>query len=325
MVEASGLSFHQPQWLWAAVAAMPVAALLWHFESKRKRLAERFVSERLRGSSNRWRWLRPLILGAAFVSAALALAGPRVGYETVEIPQSDASRILVLDVSDSMSAEDVGTSRLAAAKALARRAIELHDGRAALVIFEGEAEVLSPLTSDVAAVATLLDSVAAGEIGVPGSNLDGALAAALEVMDSAGSRTDIVLVSDGEQQGSSSLQSLATVEARGVAVHAIVVGTEEGGRIPLGRPGEFLRDEAGSEVVSRADSRRMEEIAQRSGGSLLVNPFGERSLQPISAFTTDGEGSGRSTARVPIERYQWPLGAALLFLVLGSLAHRGAE
>ena len=325
MVEAAGLSFHQPQWLWAAVAAVPAAALLWHYESKRRRLAERFVSERLRGSSNGWRWLRPFILGAAFISAAVALAGPRIGYEIVEVPQSDAARIVVLDVSDSMSTEDVGTSRLAAARALARRTLEIHDGRAALVIFEGEAEVLSPLTTDVAAVATLLDSVVAGEIGVPGSNFDSALARALEVMDSAGSRTDVVLISDGEQQGSSSLQSLATVVARGVAVHAIVVGTEEGGRIPLGRPGEFLRDEAGSEVISRADSRRMEEIARRSGGSLLVNPFGEHSLQPISSFPSEAEASGRTTARVPIERYQWPLGAALLFLFLGSLAHRGAE
>lgn len=325
MVEAAGLSFEQPMWLWAAVAAMPAAALLWHFESTRRRLAERFVSERLRGSSNRWRWLRPFILGAAFVSAAVALAGPRVGYEIVEVPQSDAARILVLDVSDSMSAEDVGTSRLASAKALARRTLELHDGRAALVIFEGDAEVLSPLTTDVGAVATLLDSVVAGEIGSPGSNLDSALAAALEVMDSTGSRTDVVLISDGEQQGSTSMRSLSEVEARGVAVHAIVVGTEEGGRIPVGRPGEFLRDEAGSEVISRADSRQMEEIARRSGGTLLINPFGERSLQPISGFTADGEEAGRTTARVPIERYQWPLGAALLFFMLGSLVHRGAE
>lgn len=326
MVEAAGVSFHHPQWLWVALAAIPLTAGLWRLEVARRQLSDRFVSERLRGRSNRFRVVRPFLLGAGFLLAAAALAGPRFGHEVIDVPQSDAARILVLDVSDSMSTEDVGTSRLSAAKAVAKRALEMHDGRAGLVIFEGQAEILSPLTTDVEAVSTLLDSVAAGEIGMPGSNLDSALAAAIRLMDSAGSRTDVVLISDGEQQGSTSLQSLAEVEARGVAVNAVVIGTEQGGRIPSGRPSQFLRDEAGSEVISRADAQQMGEIAKKTGGTLLINPFDEGSLKKLARADSEGHTEGgRTTTTVPIERFQWPLCAALVLLIAGSVVHRGAE
>lgn len=325
MVEIAGVSFHQPSWLWVALAAIPLTAGLWRFEETRRQLAGRFVSERLRGKSNRFRPARPFLIGAGFLLAAVAMAGPRFGQEVVDVPLSDSARILVVDVSDSMSAEDVGTSRLSAAKAIARRALQMHDGRVGLVIFEGEAAILSPLTTDVDAVATLLDSVTAGETGVPGSNFDSALEAAMRLMDGGSGKADIVLISDGEQQGSTTLENLAGVTARGVPVHTVVVGTTEGGRIPAGRPGKFLRDESGTEVTTTADSRQMERIANETGGAFLVNPFDENALQKLATGSGSSDGSGRSTTTVPIERFQWPLGAALLFLIAGSLTHRGAE
>lgn len=326
MVEIAGLTFQHTVWLWVALAAIPLTAGLWSSERTRRRLAERFVSERLRGTSNRFRAARPFLIGAGFFFTAVALAGPRFGQQVVEIPQSDAARILVIDVSESMSTEDVGTSRLSAAKAVAKRALEMHEGRVGLVIFEGEAGILSPLTTDVEAVTTLLDSVTTGETGMPGSSLDVALDAAMRVMDSTGGRTDVVLISDGEQQGSTSLENLPAVAARGVPVHAVVIGTGEGGRIPSGSPGEFLRDESGSEVISRADSREMEKIASETGGTFLVNPFDEGSLQRLAVAGSPATGeSGRSTTTIPIERFQWPLGAALALLLAGSVAHRGAE
>ncbi len=327
MAEIAGVSFHHSMWLWIGLGAIPLTAGLWYFERTRRRLAERFVSERMRGASNRFRPARPLFLGFAFFFAALALAGPRFGQEVVSVPQSDAARIVAIDVSDSMSTEDVGTSRLSAAKAVAKRALEMHDGRVGLVIFEGEALILSPLTTDVDAVSTLLDSIAAGETGVPGSSLDSALSAALRLVESStGARTDVVLLSDGEQQGSTSLQSLATVSARGVEVHSIVIGTRSGGKIPAERAGEFLRDESGSEVISAADTRQMERIASETGGELLVNPFDEGSLQRLARAGGSGSEEGRrGTTTVPIERFQWPLAAALALFLAGSVAHRGAE
>src|SRR5260370_1757003 len=100
-----------------------------------------------------------------------------------------------------MVAEDAGTSRLAASKAIAKRLIDAWDGRVALVIFESRAEVVAPLTSDSDAVDALLDSVMAGEVGDPGSDLSSALSVSVQLVEAdPGSEADGVLISDGQDQ-----------------------------------------------------------------------------------------------------------------------------
>ena len=75
-------------------------------------------------SCSRWRLSAIAILFAIF-----AIAGPSIGFVTMPFADREANRVVAIDVSNSMLAEDVGTSRLAAAKAIATRMIDAYDGR----------------------------------------------------------------------------------------------------------------------------------------------------------------------------------------------------
>src|SRR5881397_3014105 len=169
------ITFAAPQFLWLALA-VPIA-LLFFLARERQRIAtaRRFVTERLRGVANPARVVRPLLIGVALLAGVIAVAGPQAGFTVVPVEQRESNRVLVIDVSLSMLAEDVGTSRLDAAKAIAKRIIAAHQGRIGLVIFEASAEVIAPLTSDGDAVGALLDSIDAGEIGLAGSDAGAAL------------------------------------------------------------------------------------------------------------------------------------------------------
>ena len=106
--------------------------------------------------------------------------------------------MILLDTSMSMDAEDVGTSRLAAARALSRRVLSSEQGRAGLVVFEGSAEIVSPLTDDLEAVATLVESIGAGELPEAGSNLGNAIETGLSVSVRGGDAvSSMLLISDG--------------------------------------------------------------------------------------------------------------------------------
>src|SRR5438067_12087290 len=156
------ITFASPNLLWLALA-VPVATLfLVVRERQRAAAARRFVSERLRGVANPARFLRPFFLALAMLAGVVAAAGPQRGFTVVPVEQHESNRVIVLDVSLSMLAEDVGTSRLDAAKAIAKRIIAVHQGRVALIIFESSAEVVAPLTTDDDAVGALLDSIDAG-------------------------------------------------------------------------------------------------------------------------------------------------------------------
>lgn len=318
------MSFRAPQLLWLLVLAPAAFVVFLARERQRAAASRRFVSERLRGVANPARALRPALLALAVAGAVLAVAGPQLGFTVVPIEQRESNRVLVIDVSLSMLAEDVGTSRLDAAKAIAKRVIAAHQGRVGLVIFEAGAEVVSPLTSDDEAVAALLDSIEAGEIGLPGSDFAAALGKASRLLEAdAGHQGDIVLISDGEDQSTRLDEELGKLSTRGIAVHAIAVGTQAGGTIPDPNAQGPLRDDNGEVVTTASTPQVLRRIASATGGRFFDNPFGEHALDPLAASSAGA--LRRATVRVPIERYQWPLAFAVAFLFLGSLANRGTE
>jgi Ca-activated chloride channel family protein len=317
------VSFRDVRWLWLLAAAPPAIVFLVTRERLRARLARRFVTERLRGVTNIARPMRPWLAAIAIVFAVIALAGPAIGFVTMPFVDREANRVIAIDVSNSMLAEDAGTSRLAAAKALAKRLIDAWDGRVALVIFESRPEVVAPLTSDSDAVDALLESVAAGEIGDPGTDFSAALAASMKLVEAdPGAKADIVIISDGEDQGGRLQEAIQAAKAHNISVSTIMIGSQQGSTIPV--EGGVLQDESGRTVTTYAHADTLDSIARSTGGTSLENPFTEHALDPLLVARSFGAAK-QKTVRVPVNRYQWPLAAAFLLLFLGSIANRGAE
>jgi Ca-activated chloride channel family protein len=318
----NAISFRAPQLLWLALLAPLALIFFLARERARIRIARRFVSERLRGVANPLRSLRPWLAALAILGCVIALAGPEAGFRIVPIEQRESNRVIAIDVSLSMAAQDVGTSRLDAAKAIAKRIIEAQQGRVGLVVFESAAEVVSPLTSDGDAVEALLDSIQAGEVSNPGSDLSVALMAALRLAGDTAQRGDIVVISDGEDQSTKLDDTIAKLSQRGVAVSTILVGTAAGSTIPRPEGGGELVDDNGQVVTTYARPEALQKIAAATGGKFYSNPFGEHALDSLAA---SGGMMKQRDVRVPIERYQWPLAFACMAMFLGSLANRGAE
>jgi Ca-activated chloride channel homolog len=178
------------------------------------------------------------------------------------------------------------------------------------------------LTTDGEAVAALIDTLQPGELGAPGSDLGSAMLAALRLIESeTGQKADLVVLSDGEDQGSRVAEAVQRAKSRAIEVSTIVVGSAQGSTIPTERGP--LRDMQGEVVTTYARSEVLGDVARATGGKLLENPFADRALDPVL-------GSGATTrrqthARVPIDRFQWPLALAFFAFLGGSLLHRGAE
>lgn len=317
------MTFRESSVLWLLLAAPPLLALLLAREAWRTRAARRFASERLRGVANTARPWRPWLITLGFIAAVIAAAGPYAGYTMVPVVARDANRVIVIDVSNSMAAEDVGTARLTAAKAIAKRIIAAHDGRIALVVFEANGEVVAPLTNDGEAVTALLETLQPGEVNAPGSDIGSAVIAGLKLVEADPShKGDIVVISDGEDQGSRSNEAIERARTRGVPVSTIMLGSPEGSTIPF--QDGILRNESGEIVTTYARREPLDGIARSTGGRFFDNPFADRALDPLLAVTLGG--STRQThIRVPVDRYQWPLALALVLFLGGSLANRGAE
>lgn len=317
------MSFRSLPLLWL-LAIVPFAlALFVARERTRAAIARRFASERLRGVWNPVRPLRPWLLGLALAASIVALAGPYAGFTLVPIVARESNRVIVIDVSNSMAAEDVGASRLSGAKAIAKRLVEAQPGRVALVVFEAQPEVVSPMTTDADAVVSLLDTLQPGEVGQPGSDIGSAVLGALRLIEADPTQqADMIVISDGEEQGAREAEAVQRAKSRGIRVSAIMIGTEIGSTIPTARGP--LRDGSGDVVTTYARKDVLSEITEGTGGQLLENPFAERALDPLIQDFTPGR-ERQTHSRVPIDRYQWPLALAFFAFLAGSLVNRGAE
>ena len=317
------MSFRSPNWLWLLALTPLILAALVARERYRLQVARRFASERIRGMANPSRAIRPWVAGLALAALSIAMAGPYAGFTTVRVTGRESNRVIAIDVSHSMAAEDVGTSRIAAAKAVARRLIEHQQGRVALVVFESSAEVVSPLTNDADAVIALLETIQPGEVGVPGSDLGGAVLAGIRLSEGdATQKADIVLLSDGEEQGSRIADALRRAKSKGIRVSGVMIGASSGSTIPV--QDGVLRDDSGEIITTYARRETLERVARDTGGVMLENPFSEHSLDSL---ITRGSGvTARQTdVRVPVDRYQWPLAFGFVALFCASLLNRGAE
>ena len=321
----AGLTFAEPQRLWLLVAAPLVAMLLFARERVRTARADRFVSVRVRGSSNGLRAARPWLLVVSLALGVVAAAGPRLGEQVRELPAIEANLVVVLDLSQSMDARDAGTSRLSAAKAVARRLIESTDARVGLIVFEAAAETISPLTDDHAAVITLLDSLDTGELPEAGSDFSKAIDESIEVAKSVGDRAvDVVILSDGEHRGRPWEESLGVARTRGLRISAVVVGGSEGAPIPLEGGGGYLEDSTGQKIVTRASDEPLQTIARECHGLFWSNPVEPVTLEALTSKEASTDRGGR-VERIPVERYQWPLGAAFALFLGAMVVNRGAE
>ncbi len=318
------MTFRAPMWLWLLAAVPLIATFLLLRERNRLRLARRFVSERLRGVASPARAVRPWMLTIAIAAFALAIAGPYSGFTLVPVSGRESNRVFAIDVSNSMAAEDVGTSRLAAAKAIAKRLVDAHGGRVALIAFEGSAEVVSPLTNDTAAVAALIDTLQPGEVGEPGSDFSAAIVKAIRIAEvDATAKADVVIITDGEEQGAGRLtETLTRARSRGIRISAIVIGSAKGSPIPTGDG--ILREESGRSVTTYADTAVMERVTKATGGTLYENPFAANALDGLMVRTAPGRAR-ESHVRVPIDRFQFPLALAFAAFFFASFLNRGAE
>jgi Ca-activated chloride channel homolog len=177
------MNFLAPQLL-LGLLLIPAAigVYLWT-QRRRSRYAVRFTNlELLANLAPRrpgWRrHLPPVLYLAAIGGLVFALARPTM---VVQVPREDATVILGVDVSGSMTAVDVSPTRLAAAKSAANAFLDqLPSGvRVGLVAFSSQPRTLVEPTADRQTVRTAIDGLAAKG----GTAMGDALMAMLDVAE----------------------------------------------------------------------------------------------------------------------------------------------
>ena len=302
--------------LLALVAALLVASWVFWRASARARFGGLHESSRIS-------YIAPAALVIAIALMAIAAARPQIGERDVEVQQRGVDLVVVLDVSNSMLADDAKPSRLAQAQTEIGALLDRMLGnRVGFVIFARQPFVRSPLTADLQALHGIVLGVDQ-ERGLvpPGSDLGAAIRGAQKLLDGDTADTKAMLiVSDGEDRGAGVSAAVQDARRANIRVYTTGVGTTAGAAVQdadsvtgILRP---RRDASGAAVVTRLDDAALRTIADTGGGRYIA-PSGDSAAltglaAELKALTQTAFGTKQSSQ--PIERFQILAALALLLL-----------
>jgi Ca-activated chloride channel homolog len=287
---------------WLLLLLPALAALYAYGFHRRRRALAAFVESAIAPKvvpppAYGWRWARAALLIATAASLMVALMQPQWGLGQQEQPLVGRDLIVLLDVSQSMLAEDAQPSRLAQAKAAARSLVEAaqREGghRLALLTFAGRTDVQLPLARDYDLFLQRLEDASTDDVARQGTSIGEVLRATAGILgELTPAYTDIILLSDGEDHGRLPLEAAQMLAAQDLSLYTIGFGDpDQPARIPVslaGGGGTRYLIHNGQEVETRMRRALLAGLAEKAGGAYLDGDGGA-----VGARLYDGYLSGK--------------------------------
>jgi Ca-activated chloride channel family protein len=312
------VTFDRPLYLVVLLAIPLAAAAYFVWDRRRRAQAARFATPALypnvvARSPGRLRHL-PVI--ALLLALTILLTGFARPHATISVKREEATILLALDVSRSMTASDVTPTRLAAAQAAARRFLDEVPKRyrVGVVTFATRANVVAPPTEDREFAAAALSQTRAGEGTALGEAIVLSLRAAgrVRTADGRSPPASILLISDGAQTVGQVRPVQAAQRARraGVPIFTVALGTPDG-VVERKITGGFTQ-----RIRVPPDPASLRQIARASGGEFFAVPD-EEELRRVYEELGSRVGKRDKNAEITVA---FAGGGMVLLLVAGALS-----
>ena len=266
-------------------------------------------------------WVRLSMFALGFFFFVIGLSRPQIGAKLKEHETRGAEIMIVLDVSNSMLAEDYSPNRLDRAKlAISRLVDKLREDRIGLIVFAGNSFVQLPITTDYVSAKMFLNSITTESVPVQGTAIGDAINTAVRSFSAQSEKSRaIIVITDGENHEDDPVAAAKQAAELGVRVFTIGVGSPEGKPIPMN--GELLKDKEGNIVVTRLDESVLQEVAAEGNGVYVRAGSSEFGLNPIIDDIRKMEDEKYSSVVFEEydEQFMYFLGIALFFFVIEML------
>lgn len=258
-----------------------------------------------------------------FILLVLTIANPQVGTKLQEVKQTGIDVFICLDVSYSMSAEDINPNRLEKAKYQVSNLIQkLRGDRIGLIVFAGSAYVQFPLTIDYSAANLFLSAVDFNLIPIQGTAIASAIEMATNSFDNASTKKAIVIITDGEDHEGDIDKAIENAQEKEIKIYTIGLGSPEGSPMPIfdsqGNRIGYKSDSDGNIVLTKLNEEILIEIAKKSDAKYFRGNNYEDHLQKIYEDLAQLEKAEFGTKRISDfeTRYYYFLIPAILLMII---------
>ena len=265
----------------------------------------------------------PVLYLLATLFLVLSIVDLLTGSEEVKSKQKMNNVIFLLDVSNSMNAQDVAPNRLDEAKNIIINTMtKMKNDKVGIVVFAGEARSIMPLTTDFQTAETYLGGVETNIVKIQGTDYLKAMQTVVEKFKNIpkGAR-QVVLLSDGEDNEGNEKPATKLASKEGISVITVGIGSDEGAPIPeyvFGQLMGYKTDISGQTVISKRENLALKNIADQTRGSYVDGNNLENATTQIIDGLRKNAASSETTVKSnnAIHYYQYFLGVSIFFFLL---------
>lgn len=315
-------------WYLLLLLVLPIVLfLLFQFkkwnQEKRNLFAEKKFHEDLFEKNSKFSKILPFFYALGILFLVFAIVDVLSGTQEMKIKQNSHSVLFVLDISNSMNAQDVEPSRLEQAKKILINYLsQLSGDKVGIVVFAGEAQSIMPLTTDYSSAEIYLSNIESSVIQKQGTDFLQAVQTANDKFKNIpkGAKK-MILISDGEDNEGNDKAAIKEANKQGISITTIGVGKEDGAPIPEYLYNTYLdykRDKNGETVLTKRQTQALKNIASETDGEYIDGNNLQTAVQQTVANIKNYKGGTEMivNSQNAIHYYQWFLGASLLFFFL---------
>lgn len=315
-------------WYLLLLLVIPVVgiAMFSYVKWKKKRrsvFAETRFQEQLFEKNSSFSKFFPLMYLLAFTFLVLAMLDFLGGKEEIKTQQRLNNVIFMLDVSNSMNAEDIAPNRLTEAKNVMINTLsKMKKDRVGVVVFAGQASSIMPLTTDYTAAETYIGGIETSVIKIQGTDfLKGIEVVVQKFKNIPKGARKVVLISDGEDNEGNERAAINLAKKEGISVITVGIGSEEGAPVPdylYGQLMGYKTDRSGQTVISKRQLNALKDIASSTNGTYVDgNNLDSATDQIINALAKNpGTSSLMIDSQNSVRYYQYFLAVSLLLFLL---------
>lgn len=324
--------FAHTEYLYLLLILPMLILFVWLVARKQKKLIASFADKKMTqllipDKSSYKYFIKNSIIIFAMVLLVFALANPLIGSRVEEVKQTGIDVFILLDVSNSMRAEDIRPNRLEKAKHQISRLINrLRGDRIGLIVFAGDAFIQFPITSDYSAANLFLNAVNFNSVPRQGTNISAAINLAVNSFSyELETSKAIVIITDGEDHEGELKEAVDEAVKRGIRIYAIGLGSPAGTPIPVynaqGRQTDFRRDRDGNIVLTKLDENTLIQIASKGNGKYFRSGNYEDELDLIYRDLSELEKTEFGSTRITgyEDKYYYLLIPAIFLLLIEFL------
>ncbi|MFB9841790.1 vWA domain-containing protein [Mucilaginibacter ginsenosidivorans] len=322
------LRFANIEFLWG-LAIIPAFILLYIMINRWKKRAfaqlgdKNVVSLLIPQVSFSRPWLKFILFMIAYAAMIVAVADPQIGSKMEEEKRKGADLMILLDVSNSMLAQDMSPNRLENAKLAITQLIDnLHNDRIGIIVFAGEAYVQLPVTTDYSAAKLFLNTINTNMVPTQGTAIGAAIDLGMKSFDfKDGTGKAMIIITDGENHEDDAVAAAHEAADKDVMVNVIGMGSENGAPIPVYQNGKqvgFHTDSAGHTVVSKLNEDMCKEITAAGKGAYVRATNANSGLNIVmdQIGKVQRKTYDSKTFKDFEDRFQFFLGFAFLLLII---------